>query len=658
MSYAASAIVQHAWVIPALPLLSFLAVGLLVRPFSTRWAGGVAAASVALSAALSWWLAFDYLQFASPPGPLPTLLPWQTEWLRFQEGLRIDAGTLLDPASVLLVVVVTTVSALVHLYSLAYMDGEAGYGRYFAILNLFTFSMLGLVLAPNLVQMFVCWELVGASSFFLLGFWFDRPAAVAASKKAFVVTRFADLGFLVAILLLGHAAFDVRQQLGAAAGDLQALDFAFLGRSDVLAALASQAPVLGGMTALTLGCLLLFMGGAGKSAMFPLHIWLPDAMEGPTPVSALIHAATMVVAGVYLVARALPLFAAADGALTVVLLVGTFTALFAAAIACTQDDLKRVLAFSTLSQLGYMMLALGTCDGGDPTGHSAALFHLFTHAFFKALLFLGAGAVLHAAHTGDVWHLGGLRKPMPLTHALFLLATLAIAGIWPLSGFYSKDEILAAALHGGHPLVFTVGLGVAGLTAFYMARVYLLTFWGQPRREATAHAHEAPLTMVLPMGALAVLAAVAGFVPVSRWVALPGAAVHTGIDWAVAVPTTVVALVGFAAAGWLYAGDLGRSEAAAARLGRLYRALRHKFWIDEVYLWVTRKLIFRLVAAPIAWFDRMVVDGSMHGVGVLTRLAGAGVQAAQTGQAQAYAAWALTGVALVVGLLWAAARAG
>ncbi len=658
MSYDHSAIVQHAWVIPALPLLSFAVVGLVLRPLNARLAGGVAAASVALSAALGWWLAFDYLQFAPPAGPLPTLLPWQAEWLRFQEGLRIDVGTLLDPASVLLVVVVTTVSALVHLYSLAYMRGETGYGRYFAILNLFTFSMLGLVLAPNLVQMFVCWELVGASSFFLIGFWYDRPAAVAASKKAFVVTRFADLGFLVAILVLGQAAFTVRAQLGPAAGDLQALDFAFLGRPDVLAALAQQAPVVGGMTALTLGCLLLFVGGAGKSAMFPLHIWLPDAMEGPTPVSALIHAATMVVAGVYLVARAFPLFDAADGVLTVVLAVGTFTALFAAAIGCTQDDLKRVLAFSTLSQLGYMMLALGTCDGGDPTGRSAALFHLFTHAFFKALLFLAAGAVLHATHTGDVWHLGGLRKQMPLTHALFLLATLAIAGIWPLSGFFSKDEILAAALHGGHPLVFAVGLGVAGLTALYMARVYLLVFWGQPRREVTAHAHEAPLTMVLPMGVLAVLAAVAGFIPVSRWVALPGATAHAGIDWAVAVPATLVALAGFAAAGWLYAADLGRPDAAVARLGRLYQALRHKFWIDELYLWVTRKLIFRLVAAPIAWLDRMVVDGAMHSVGLLTRLAGAGVQAAQTGQAQAYAAWALAGAVLTVGLVWAAARAG
>ncbi|MBM4342316.1 MAG: NADH-quinone oxidoreductase subunit L [Deltaproteobacteria bacterium] len=649
---------QHAWVIPALPLLSFALVGLVLRPLNARLAGAVAAAAVALSAALGWWLAFDYLQFAPPAEPLPTLIPWQVEWLRFQDGLRIDAGTLLDPASVLLVVVVTTVSALVHVYSLAYMKGEPGYGRYFAVLNLFTFSMLGLVLAPNLVQMFVCWELVGASSFFLIGFWYDRPAAVAASKKAFVVTRFADLGLLLAILLLGQAAFDVRTQLGASAGDSQALDFAFLGRADVLAALAHQAPVLGGMTALTLGCLLLFVGGAGKSAMFPLHIWLPDAMEGPTPVSALIHAATMVVAGVYLVARAFPLLAAADGVLTVVLAVGTFTALFAAAIGCTQDDLKRVLAFSTLSQLGYMMLALGTCGGGDPAGRSAALFHLFTHAFFKALLFLGAGAVLHAAHTGDVWHLGGLRRKMPLTHALFLLATLAIAGIWPLSGFFSKDEVLAAALHGGHPLVFAVGLGVAGLTAFYMARVYLLVFWGEPRREASAHVHEAPLTMVLPMGALAVLAAVAGFVPVSRWVALPGTAEHAGIDWLVAGPATAAALAGFGAAGWLYGGDLGRSDAAVARLGRLYGALRHKFWIDELYLWVARKVMFRLVAAPIAWFDRMVVDGTMHGVGLLTRLCGAGVQAAQTGQAQAYAAWALAGGLAVVGLLWAAGRAG
>lgn len=670
-----SFILSHAWLIPALPLASFLLVGLVLRPLNKPLAGLVATATVFTAAALSWWLAIDYLQLPKTAGgALPTLVPFSVEWLRFQQGLSVHLGTLLDPISVMLLVVVTTVSALVHLYSTGYLKGEDGYGRYFAFLNLFTFSMLGLVLAPNLVQMYVCWEMVGASSFFLIGYYYDRPSAVSASKKAFIVTRFADLGFLLGILVLGFYAFDIHTALGASAVGQNALDFSFLGRADVLAQLKGLEGHFLGIGTLTLAAVLIYMGGAGKSAMFPLHIWLPDAMEGPTPVSALIHAATMVVAGVYLVARTFPIFAASGEALQVVMVVGAFTSLFAATIGCTQDDIKRVLAFSTLSQLGYMMFALGVASYEHPLGYTASMFHLFTHAFFKALLFLGAGSVIHAVHSNDIWHMGGLKKYMPITHGLFLLATLAIAGIPPLAGFFSKDEILAAALHSGHTVVFGVGLLVAGMTAFYMFRIYFVTFWGERRlqhadshghdsHDAHGHAdpHESPAVMWIPMAVLGLLTIGAGFVPIPEWVRLvpldgklPEA--HHGIDLAVAIPGTLAGVIGIGLAWFFYANGPERADGAVAKLGRLYQVIKRKFYFDEIYLFVTKSIIFKLIAAPIAWFDRMVVDGLVNLSGMVARLSGSAVSAMQTGQVQTYGSWVMTGAVLAVVVLWATTR--
>lgn len=670
-----SFILSHAWLIPALPLASFLLVGLFLRPWHKPLAGAVATASVFTSAGLSWWLAVDYLQLPKTAGgALPAITPFSVEWLRFQEGLSVHLGTLLDPISVMLLVVVTTVSALVHLYSLGYLKGEDGFGRYFAFLNLFTFSMLGLVLASNLVQMYVCWELVGASSFFLIGYYYDRPSAVAASKKAFIVTRFADLGFLLGILVLGYYSFEIHAGMGAAAQGQQALDFAFLTRPDVLAQLQALQGQFLGVGALTLAAVLIYTGGAGKSAMFPLHIWLPDAMEGPTPVSALIHAATMVVAGVYLVARSFPIFAASAEALQVVMVVGAFTSLFAATIGCTQDDIKRVLAFSTLSQLGYMMFALGVASYDHPLGYTASMFHLFTHAFFKALLFLGAGSVIHAVHTNNIWQMGGLKKYMPITHGLFLLATLAIAGIPPLAGFFSKDEILAAALHSGHTGVFAVGLLVAAMTAFYMFRIYFVTFWGERRGTDPSHdhehghgdhghstPHESPAIMWVPMAVLGLLTIGAGFVPIPEWVRLVPLngklpEVHHGIDLAVAIPGTLAAVIGIGLAWFFYAGAPERAQGAVLKLGRLYRVIKAKFYFDEIYLFITKSIIFRLIAGPVAWFDRMVVDGLVNATGWVTRLGGTAVNAAQTGQVQTYGAWLMSGAVLAVVLLWATTR--
>jgi NADH-quinone oxidoreductase subunit L len=655
-----SFILTHAWLIPAIPLVSFLLVGLVLRNVSQRLAGAVATLAVATSAALSWLLAWDFLHLVPHGQQLPSLVPWSVMWVHFQENFSIHLGTLLDPISVMLLVVVTTVSTLVHIYSTGYMHGEPGYARYFAFLNLFTFSMLGLVLAPNLVQMYVCWELVGASSFFLIGFYFDKPSAVSASKKAFIVTRFADLGFLLGILVIGFYAFQIHGAMSPAAlHGQEPLDFAFLTRPDVLASLAGLNVHFLGVGVLTLSAVLIYTGGAGKSAMFPLHIWLPDAMEGPTPVSALIHAATMVVAGVYLVARCFPIFATSGEALQVVMCIGAFTSLFAAVIGCTQDDIKRVLAFSTLSQLGYMMFALGVASFSHPLGYSASMFHLFTHAFFKALLFLGAGSVIHAVHSNDIWQMGGLRKHMPVTHALFLIATLAISGIYPLAGFFSKDEILAAALHSGHTIVFSVGLLVAGMTAFYMFRIYFVTFWGEPKSEHAKHPHESPWVMLAPMVFLGVLSIVAGFIPIPEWVQLPGSPVaHEGIDLAVAIPSTILAFAGIGTAWLLYGGSRERVNNLVVGLGRFYVAARHKFYFDELYLYVTHSIIFRFVAAPIAWFDRNVVDGMVNLGGWFARTAGLLLGKLQTGQVQTYGSWLVSGVIAGVVLLWGVLKSG
>ena len=652
---------QHAWLVPALPLVSFAVTGLLIGPISKRAAGVVATLSILASMVCAYLLAWEYFSAYPAGAEHPILVPWSFEWLRYQPGLAVNVGVLLDPISLLLMIVVTTVSALVHIYSNAYMHGEHGFGRYFTFLNLFTFSMLGLVAAPDVIQMYVCWELVGVSSFLLIGFYYTKPTAVAAAKKAFIVTRFADLGFLVGIIVLSYFGFRLHPawsaEVGAASSSLagtQPVDFLYLNHPAFLAQFAGLDVAFLGMNLLTLAMVLVFMGAAGKSAMFPLHIWLPDAMEGPTPVSALIHAATMVVAGVYLVARFFPAFAFSETAALVVAVVGAFTSLFAAVIGTTQDDIKRVLAFSTLSQLGYMMLALGVSTTEHTSGYTASMFHLFTHAFFKALLFLGAGAVIHAVHTNSIWEMGGLAKKMPITHLTFLIATLAISGIWPFAGFFSKDEILAAALASGHTVIFGVAMVVAGLTAFYMFRIYFVTFWGRARAKGAEHAHEAPVTMWMPMAVLAVLSAVTGFAPMGEYVSLGEPDAHHGINLAIAVPATGLAVLGIGVAAFLYIGDGRRARAAALALGGIHRTVKQKFYVDELYLFITHRMIFQFVARPAAWFDRHVVDRGVDASGQVTRGSGRILSYMQTGQVQTYGLWFTGGVAFVLLILWCA----
>ena len=617
---------EYTILILLLPLLSFLFLGLAGMKLKPVVAGAIGTAVLAVVALLSYCTAFEYFSAGrDASGVFPTLVPWNTVWLPISRTLHIDLGILLDPISVMMLVVISTVSLMVHVYSLGYMKGERGVQRYYAFLSLFTMSMMGLVVATNIFQMYLFWELVGVSSYLLIGFYYTKKEAVAASKKAFIVTRFADLGFLVGILFYGYYAGT----------------FSFTPDVQLLAAAGAMIP-------LALG--LMFIGGAGKSAMFPLHIWLPDAMEGPTPVSALIHAATMVVAGVYLVARMFPLFVGyAPEVLHWTAYIGAFTALYAAVVACVQSDIKRVLAFSTISQIGFMIVALGVCTSADPhtggLGYMASMFHLFTHAMFKALLFLGAGCIIHAVHSNEMSAMGGLRRYMPVTHATFLVACLAIAGIWPLSGFFSKDEILTACF-AFSPVMGWVMTGIAGLTAFYMFRLYYNIFWGRENRElhAAHRPHEAPLTMTLPLVFLAAVTCVAGFIPFGKLVSSDGMPYTIHIDRSVAGVSLCVAAVAIALATWMYLRERQTvANALAARFRGLHKAAYHRFYIDEVYQFVTHKVIFRFVSTPIAWFDRHVVDGFMN---LLARAAGGAAYAIrdmQSGSVQRYCIWFLGG---------------
>jgi NADH-quinone oxidoreductase subunit L len=486
--------------------------------------------------------------------------------------------------------------------------------------------------------MYIFWELVGVSSFLLIGFYYQKPSAVRASKKAFIVTRFADLGFLIGILILS---FNTKT-------------FDFITLTDPTGAAIAQGGGVAflGLSVMTWSMIFVFMGGVGKSAMFPFHIWLPDAMEGPTPVSALIHAATMVVAGVYLVARMFPIYSiAAPVALEVVAYVGAFSSLFAAVIACTQTDIKRVLAYSTMSQIGYMMLALGVSGygGHEGLGYMAAMFHLFTHAMFKALLFLGAGAIIHAVHTNHMTEMGGLRKYLPITHMTFLIACLTIAGIPPLSGFFSKDEILAAAFHS-NKILFAVEYIVAGLTAFYMFRLYFSIFWG---KETHYHhtPHEAPATMTIPLIILAIGAVFAGFIPFNELVTSDGKGFETELELIVAIPSVLIGLLGIGIAFVMYKKENSIPDKLAATFKYSYKWAYNKFYMDELYLFVTRKIIFRYISEPIAWFDRHVIDATMVGIATVTQSVSFKIKGFQSGQLQKYAFVFITGV-IVLALLF------
>ena len=622
---------EYSYIILLLPMLMFITLGLCGHKMSHRTAGLLGTSGLFIITILSYIVAAQYFLQRRVDGIYPTITPYYFEWLRFTDWLHIDLGIMLDPISVMMLVVITTVSSMVHLYSLGYMHGEVGFQRYYAFLSLFTFSMLGLVVATNIFQMYIFWELVGVSSYLLIGFYYTRQSAVAASKKAFIVTRFADLGFLLGILLLSYYT--------------KTFDFATLTSGEVSLVGTTAGKTFLGISVASWAMILVFMGGAGKSAMFPLHIWLPDAMEGPTPVSALIHAATMVVAGVFLVARLFPIYVTTPEVLTFITAIGAVTALYAA-------DIKRVLAFSTISQIAFMIVALGVTtemNGHGALGYMASMFHLFTHAMFKALLFLGAGAIIHAVHSNEMSEMGGLRKYMPVTHITFLIACLAIAGIPPFSGFFSKDEILAAAFEKSAFWGVWMSL-VAGLTAFYMFRLYFNIFWGkEAHHEHTPH--EAPKTMSIPLVFLAVVTCFAGFIPFGHFVTASGLSYTIHLNWAVAGTSICIAIIGIALATWLYMKPNDKPARMAESMSSLHRWAYHRFYIDEVYMFITHKIIFRHICMPIAWFDRHVVDGTMNLMATITQSASYHIRGLQSGRLQSYAVVFLLGAMIVAAVV-------
>ncbi len=639
------------WAILLLPVASMLTIGFLTKPYP-KLSGFVTIAVIGAAFAFSLW-ALD----SSIDADGHRLAFGTHEWLKISGGdlaLTVDLSINLDGLSAIMLVVVTSVSLLVQMYSQGYMADDTGYARYYAWMSLFTAAMLGLVLFDSILLVYVFWELVGLGSYLLIGFWFHKKSASDAAKKAFLTTRLGDIGFLLGILLIWTEAdtfnIPVIQEV-ALRGEL----------SDIV---------------ITLFALGLFAGAVGKSAQFPLHVWLPDAMEGPTPVSALIHAATMVAAGVYLVARMFPVFQASDDAMTTVAYVGGFTAIFAASMGIVMTDIKRVLAYSTVSQLGYMMLALGV------GGYVAAIFHLFTHAFFKALLFLGSGSVNHASGTFDMRLMGGLRKYMPITYATFFIGSLSLAGVFPLAGFWSKDEILGSAWDDDR-FLFVVAMAVVFMTAFYSFRAVFMTFHGEYKGgEPAEHGgsaderssnepghdehggrvpHESPLVMALPLLVLAVLAVLAGLVNLPIDGAdrlghlLEGALPleseellhHAEFSWPIAIGSSALALGGIALAYATY--ELKAISAASLQraFGPLHTLVARKYYFDELYEGIfVRQGLYRYGTAIAQWFDTKVVDGAVNGAANVTRRASDSLRWVQSGSVQAYGTVGFAGLVL------------
>ena len=641
------------WFIFLLPLASFVVIALVIRPFlnhRAELAGQITIAAVGASLLLSLWALGSVVN--SEGGIAGENWDAHT-WLTIG-NFGFAVGILMDPLTAIMLVVVTGVSLMVQVYSVGYMHGDPGYARYYAFMSLFTASMIGVVLASNIIQLYVFWELVGLCSYLLIGFWYHRPAAAAAAKKAFIVTRLGDFGFLLAVMYLFFN------------GD----SFAAQGLNSLVITDIHKAMAMGGVLAsgvVTWIAVGIFAGAVGKSAQFPLHSWLPDAMEGPTPVSALIHAATMVAAGVFLVARFFPLFETSATAMNAVAVIGGVTAIFAASMGLVQNDIKRVLAYSTISQLGFMMLALGV------GAYSAAIFHLFTHAFFKALLFLGAGSVNHATGTFDMRYMGGLRKVMPWTYVTFLIGGLSLAGIFPLAGFWSKDEILANAWAVGDAvslLVFWLAVIAVFMTSFYIFRAIFMTFEGDFRGGADAdpdvadegqvHLAESPTLMVRPLVVLGVASVLAGFfvnpttdlaiVPI-HWLTRFLGQEAEGFNIGIAAGSSMVALAGILLAYDMYYTRRLSPERMAQLFRPVYALLSRKYYFDEAYEgYLVSRAFYGWFARGLDWGDKYIVDRVVNGIGWLGANVGGALRQAQTGQLQGYGMAFSVGILVIVGI--------
>ncbi|MFA6726883.1 MAG: NADH-quinone oxidoreductase subunit L [Prevotella sp.] len=659
---------SYAYLILLLPFLSFLLLGLFGMKMKKPVAGLIGTLVVGTLFALSLYTAYEYFFVIgrdAATGLYPTVTSFNFTWLDFGKSplfgtqLLFKIGFRLTPISVMMLVVITTVSFMVHIYSFGYMADlddnyhmvgfEKGFQRFYAFLSLFTMSMLGLVVATNLFQMYLFWELVGICSYLLIGFYYPKHAAVHASKKAFIVTRFADLFFLIGILFYSFYVGTFNYDLGV--------------MPDLTARLAGASWVI------PAALFLMFIGGAGKSAMFPLHIWLPDAMEGPTPVSALIHAATMVVAGVYQVASLFPIYIkfGAVNQLHWIAWIAAFTAFYAAVVACCQRDIKRGLAFSTISQIGYMLVALGVSysldNGTGGLGYMAGMFHLFTHAMFKALLFLCSGSIIVIIGSNFKDYMGGLHKYMPITNICFLIGCLAISGIPPFAGFFSKDEIIdACGMMPGWQGVFLKWwmIMVAGLTAFYMFRLYYVIFWGQSYYELDPEHRkkpgEAPMVMEIPLMILSAISCVAGFIPFGHFISANGLSFDIPLqhgELLPALPSLCAGLIGVIAATVMYAPKKNPIPVMLEKkFPRFHRAALNRFYIDNAWQFFCHKIVFGLFSIPIAWFDRHVVDGAFNFAGWSTQAAGESIRPWQSGDVRSYASWFLTGtVALTIILL-------
>ena len=608
---------ENAWLIPLFPLLSFL----ILLLFGKRLKEASAYVGILFTlASLIYSILVLFERFSEPT------YSTKFEWLTIGD-LHLTAGFEVNQLNALMLFIVSLVSFLVHTYSKGYMHGDERFPVFYAYLGLFTFAMLGLVISPNLLQTYIFWELVGVGSFLLIGFYYYKEEAKAAAKKAFIMTRIGDVGLFIGMILLFW----------------QTNSFEY---SEIFSAVEAGAV---SQTMITLTAILIFIGAVGKSGQFPLHTWLPDAMEGPTPVSALIHAATMVAAGVYLVAALFPLFLASKTALLTIAVIGAVTAIFAASIGLVQTDIKRVLAYSTVSQLGYMMLALGTA------GYVAGVFHLMTHAFFKALLFLAAGSVIHAVHTQNIEEMGGLWKKLKLTGPLFLIGTLAISGVPGLSGFFSKDEILIAAWEGGHPVLFLLALIAAFMTAFYMFRLFFMVFTGEARGNQK-HVHESPNNMTYPMILLGILAVIAGYVNtpwfgsfLGDWLVDGNPALgHGHIEgpiW-IMIAATVVSLAGIYLAYLMYYKRTIARNWLSGTGDTLHTILLNKYYVDEFYQ-MTVVAATKAISYLLRFIDIFVVEGLVKGVvGIVQGLGKTGSKM-QTGQVQTYGAVAFIGLALL-----------